>query len=59
QSSLPLGVVSGADGRRAYVTCARGEFVAVVDLTNGEVVDRIDTRAGPDGVAYARPAAAK
>ena len=58
QSSLPLGVVSGSDGRRAYVACARGEFVAVVDLQKAEVVDRIDTRRGPDGVAYARPSTA-
>jgi len=55
QSSLPLGVVSGSDGKRAYVACARGEFVAVVDLAKAEVVDRIDTRKGPDGIAYARP----
>ena len=59
QSSLPLDVACGADGRRAYVTCARGEFVAVVDLQKVEVVDRIDTRPGPDGVAYARPSTAK
>ena len=59
QSSLPVGVTSGSDGRRAYVTCARGEFVAVVDLASAEVVDRIDARKGPDGVAYARPSTAK
>ncbi|MFN3243344.1 MAG: YncE family protein [Planctomycetota bacterium] len=58
QSSLPLGVVTGSDGRRAYVACARGEFVAVVDLQKAEVVDRIDTRKGPDGIAYARPSTA-
>ncbi len=54
-SSLPLAVVSDPDARRAYVTCARGEFVAVVDLASAELVGRIDARAGPDGVAYARP----
>lgn len=55
QSSLPLGVVSGADSRFAYVTCARGEFVAIVDLKTGQLIDRIDARKGPDGIAYARP----
>lgn len=54
QSSLPLGVTSDPDSRLAYVTCARGEFVAVVDLEKAEVIDRIDTRKGPDGIAYAR-----
>lgn len=58
QSSLPLGVVCGPDSRFAYVTCARGEFVAIVDLQTGRLVDRIDARKGPDGIAYARPRAA-
>ena len=55
QSSLPLSVVSGPDSRLAYVTCARGEFVAIVDLESGDLIDRIDARKGPDGIAYARP----
>ncbi|MFT4512063.1 MAG: DNA-binding beta-propeller fold protein YncE, partial [Planctomycetota bacterium] len=55
QSSLPLGVVSGPDSRFAYVTCARGEFVAIMDLLTGQLIDRIDARKGPDGIAYARP----
>lgn len=55
QSSLPLDVVSDPDGRRAYVTCARGEFVAVIDLQRAALIDRIDARRGPDGLAYARP----
>ena len=57
QSSQPLNVVSGPDSRFAYVTCARGEFVAIVDLRSGQYIDRIDTRKGPDGIAYARPRA--
>ena len=48
-------MVCGPDSRFAYVTCARGEFVAIVDLQRGELVDRIDARKGPDGIAYARP----
>jgi len=55
QSSLPLGVVSGPESRFAYVTCARGEFVAIIDLQSGQLIDRIDARPGPDGIAYARP----
>ena len=55
QSSLPLGVVSGPDSRFAYVTCARGEFIAIVDLKTGQLIDRIDARKSPDGIAYARP----
>lgn len=57
QSSRPLDVVSGPDSQFAYVTCARGEFVAIVDLINGQFIDRIDARKGPDGIAYARPSA--
>ena len=55
QSSLPLGVACGADQRFAYVTCARGEFVAIIAIATGQFVDRIDARKGPDGIAYARP----
>ena len=55
QSSLPLGVVSGPDSRLAYVTCARGEFIAIVDLQTGQLIDRIDARKSPNGIAYARP----
>ena len=56
-SSMPRAVACGPDQRYAYVACSRGEFVAVVDLEAGEYIDRIDTRRGPDGIAYARPAA--
>lgn len=55
QSAMPMGVVSDPDGRFAYVACGRGEFVAVVDLAAGTVVDRLRARKGPDGIAYARP----
>ena len=55
ESSLPLAVISDPDSARAYVTCARGEFIAVVDLATAALVDRIDARRGPDGLAYARP----
>lgn len=58
EDTLSLGVVSGPDARFAYVACARGEFVAVIDLKSAQYIDRIDTRKGPDGIAYARPVAA-
>lgn len=57
QSAMPMGVVSDPDGRFAYVTCGRGEFVAIVDLAAAQVVDRMRARKGPDGIAYARPGA--
>lgn len=56
-SPLPLGVATDPEGRRAYVTCGRGEYVAVVDLLAGAVVDRLPAGKGCDGVAYARPVA--
>jgi len=37
------------------VTCARGEFIAIVDLQTGQLIDRIDARKSPNGIAYARP----
>jgi DNA-binding beta-propeller fold protein YncE len=58
QSPLPLGVATDPDSRFAYVACARGEFVAIVDLHEAKVIDRLACRKGPDGIAYARPRAA-
>ncbi|MEZ6038052.1 MAG: YncE family protein [Planctomycetota bacterium] len=54
QGWLPLGVVCDPDGVFAYVTCGRGEFVAVVTIADGQVVARMPARKGPDGIAYAR-----
>jgi len=59
QSAMPMGICSDADGRFAYVACGRGEFVAVLDLAAGKVVDRLPARAGPDGIAVARIADAE
>lgn len=53
-SALPMGLAVAADGRRAYVGCARGEYVAVIDLAQRCVIDRIVVPGGPDGVAFAR-----
>lgn len=52
-SPLPMGICTDREGRFAYVACGRGEFVAVLDLTAGKLVDRMPTRAGPDGIAVA------
>jgi hypothetical protein len=51
---MPLGVCVQTDSKFAYVACVRGEFLAVVDLGKWEVVDRIATGQGPDGMAWAR-----
>lgn len=53
QSALPMGVTTDRAGARAYVTCGRGEFVAVIDLQQGEVVDRLPAKKGCDGIAWA------
>lgn len=50
----PLGVCTDPEGAFAYVTCGKGDKVAVVDLAKAQVVDRLATRAGPDGIGYAR-----
>lgn len=52
--AMPMGLCTDADGRYAYVACGRGEFVAVLDLERGELVDRLKARSGPDGIVVAR-----
>ncbi|MCA8949817.1 MAG: YncE family protein [Planctomycetes bacterium] len=58
QGAMPMGLCLDPDGARCYVACGRGEFVAVIDLAAGRVVDRLKAGAGPDGIGYARIAAA-
>lgn len=53
-SAMPMGLCVDTDGRRAFVACGRGEFVAVLDLATGRVAHKIQARAGPDGIAFAR-----
>lgn len=53
-SPMPMGITVDPDSRFAYIACGRGEFVAVLDLAQRRVVDRIAARAGPDGIGYAR-----
>jgi len=54
QSAMPMGIAADPAGKRAFVTCGRGEFVAVIDLTTMAVVDRLAARKGCDGIAFAR-----
>lgn len=58
-SPLPMGICTDRDGRFAYVACGRGEFVAVLDLREGKLIDRLPARAGPDGIAVAHVADAE
>ena len=53
-SPMPMGITVDPDSRFAYVACGRGEFVAVLDLEQRKVIDRIAARPGPDGIGYAR-----
>jgi YVTN family beta-propeller protein len=46
------GIQMQPDGARAYVACARDNYVAVIDLKTLEMVGHIDVR-GPDGLAWA------
>lgn len=53
-SAMPMGLCTDPEGARCYVACGRGEFVAVLDLKAGTVVDKLKARAGPDGIAFVR-----
>jgi YVTN family beta-propeller protein len=53
-SAMPMGVVADADGKCVWITCGRGEFVAVIDLAKGELVHRVPARKGCDGIGWAR-----
>ncbi len=54
QSALPMGLCVDPEGKRCFVACGRGEFVAVLDLVKHEVVARWPTGRGPDGIAFVR-----
>jgi YVTN family beta-propeller protein len=51
--SSPVGVVATPDSRKAYVAVYGENVVAVIDLKSFEVVKRIPTGVGPDGIAIA------
>jgi len=48
------GILVAPDGSRAYVALARENRIAVVDLASLQVIDRIETGGGPDGMAWVR-----
>jgi streptogramin lyase len=47
------GILVQPDGLRAYVACGAGNYVAVIDLKNLNVIGRIDAGGNPDGMAWA------
>ena len=55
---LPIGICVQPDGDFAWIACQRGEFLAVIDLQTLAMVDRVQARRGPDGMAFASIAAA-
>lgn len=54
-SCLPYALCVEPGGLYAWVGCTRGEFLAILDLATGELVDRIPTRPGPGPMAFATP----
>ncbi len=53
-SAMPMGLCVDPEGKRCYVACGRGEFIAVLDLQQRTVIARLAAGRGPDGIAYAR-----
>ncbi len=52
-----VGVAVSADSKRAFVALQELNSVAAIDLDKMEVVGKVETGAGPDGIAWAeRPA---
>ena len=47
------GIVLSPDGARAYASCSRSNYVAVIDLRTLAVVGKVQAGAEPDGVAWA------
>jgi YVTN family beta-propeller protein len=50
----PAGILITPDSARAYVAVTGDDNVAVVDLKSLQVVDRLKTGAGPDGMAWVK-----
>jgi YVTN family beta-propeller protein len=51
-ASSIAGILVAPDGTRAYVAATNDNFVAVVDLTKLEVISKIQTGNGPDGMDW-------
>jgi YVTN family beta-propeller protein len=50
----PEGTLVQPDGARAYVVLSRDNAVAVIDPKTLEVMGKIATENGPDGLAWAQ-----
>ena len=51
--SVPLGIVFSADGKTAFVSVVQPDLVLKINLESGEIVGRVDSGKGPDGIAVA------
>jgi DNA-binding beta-propeller fold protein YncE len=51
--SVPLGIVFSADGKIAFVSVVEPDAVLKINLETGQILGRVDTGKGPDGVAVA------
>ena len=51
-SSVPIGVVVDADGKRAYVAHANADVISEVDLASGETLRHLKAGKEPDGMGY-------
>jgi YVTN family beta-propeller protein len=50
----PAGILVVPDSGRAYVAVTGDNNVAVIDLKTLELVDRVSTGIGPDGMAWVK-----
>lgn len=49
--SVPLGIVFSNDGKIAFVSVVEPDAILKINLMTGEILGRVDTGKGPDGVA--------
>ena len=54
EGARPIGVIVGPDNRYAYVANRGLNYIAVIDLSSWEIVKRLPTGNGPDGMAFSR-----
>ncbi len=47
------GILMSPDGTRAYASCSRSNYVAVIDLATLTVVGKVQAGDEPDGLAWA------
>lgn len=52
RAALPIGVLVDDDGRRAYVAVSGADEIAVIDAAEWRVIDRWQTGAEPDALAF-------